>query len=364
MIGRLVWVNVGNRPLRSLLSVLMIAVPVTLILTLIGLSTGFIEDSRKRQSGVGADILVKSPGSSPIGFSNATIPDKLVDKLAEEPHVAQAMGEVVAPIGGFDFIAGIDPSAFRRMSGGFDLEAGHNFRSPDDIMVTSWYADQRKLRPGSSLKELAHEWHVAGIVRPGKLGNIFAQIGPLQQVEGGAGHVSQIFIKLDNPANVNEVVAQLKKKYVGYPVMSMAELTSLISADNIPMLKPFLDVIIGIGVIIGFLVVSLSMYMAVLQRTREIGILKSLGARNSFIMGLILSESFLLGLGGTILGIVFSYGTRFAIHAFMPASLPQAIVYTWWPIAGAVAMGAALLGALYPGMLAVRQDPIEALAYE
>ena len=46
------------------------------------------------------------------------------------------------------------------------------------------------------------------------------------------------------------------------------------------------------------------------------------------------------------------------------ASLPQVIVYSWWPRAGAIAMGAALLGALYPGMLAVRQDPIEALAYE
>jgi ABC-type antimicrobial peptide transport system permease subunit len=48
----------------------------------------------------------------------------------------------------------------------------------------------------------------------------------------------------------------------------------------------------------------------------------------------------------------------------VPASLPQAIVPTWWPIAGAIAVGAALLGALYPGWLAVRQDPIEALAYE
>jgi ABC-type antimicrobial peptide transport system permease subunit len=81
-------------------------------------------------------------------------------------------------------------------------------------------------------------------------------------------------------------------------------------------------------------------------------------------MGMILAEAFCLGLGGTIFGILLSYGSRAAIHAVMPASLPQAIVYTWWPIAGSIAMGAALLGALYPGMLAVRQDPIEALAYE
>jgi putative ABC transport system permease protein len=106
------------------------------------------------------------------------------------------------------------------------------------------------------------------------------------------------------------------------------------------------------------------MYMAVLQRTREIGILKSLGASKAFVMGIILAEAFALGLGGTLVGIVLSFGTRWIMLTLMPASLPQAIVPSWWPIAGLIAMGAALLGALYPGMVAVRQDPIEALAYE
>jgi len=347
-----------------MLSVLMIAVPVTLILTLIGLSNGFVEDSRKRQAGVGADILFKPQGSNPMSFSNATMPNKLVEKLATEPHVVQAMGEVVAPVGGFDAIMGIDSAAFDRMSGGFQFLSGHTFSGPDDLLVDSWYADQKHVQVGSPLKLLSHDWRVAGVVEPGKLGHVFAQMVPLQQIEGGEGRVSQIYIKLDRPESADESVEYLRRKYEGFPVMSMAELQSLISVDNIPMLKPFLNVIMGIGVVIGFLVVSLSMYMAVLQRTREIGILKSLGATTGFIMGLILAEAFCLGLGGTIFGIIFSYGTRAAIHAVMPASLPQAIVYAWWPRAGAIAMGAALLGALYPGMMAVRQDPIEALAYE
>ena len=92
--------------------------------------------------------------------------------------------------------------------------------------------------------------------------------------------------------------------------------------------------IIGIGVVIGFAVVCLSMYMAVLQRTREIGILKSLGASKGFILGIILSEALMLGVGGTILGIVMSYGASRLIHALEPASLPMVIVYEWWWIAG------------------------------
>ena len=350
--------------MRTLLSVLLIGVPVTLILTLIGLSNGFVEDSRKRAAGIGADIRITPPGSNVLSFSNATMPNKLVELLGEEPHVAQAMGTVVAPIGGFDALIGIDPAAFNRMSGGFIFDAGHTFQSPNDILVDSWYADQRNVKAGSTLNVLGRDWHVAGIVEPGKLGHLFVQMNALQELQGGVGHVSQIFLKLDSPSNLKEAIDELTRKYDSYKIVSMAELQSLISVDNLPLLKPFLNTVLGIGVVIAFAVVSLSMYMAVLQRTREIGILKSLGARNSFVMGLILAEAFLMGLGGTILGIVLTYGTQFAIHHVMPASLPQAVVYWWWPIAGGIAMGAALLGAVYPGMLAVRQDPIEALAYE
>jgi ABC-type lipoprotein release transport system permease subunit len=71
-----------------------------------------------------------------------------------------------------------------------------------------------------------------------------------------------------------------------------------------------------------------------------------------------------MGIGGTIVGIALSYVSRAALHQFVPASLPQAIVFAWWPKVLGIALGSALLGAIYPGMIAVRQDPIEALAYE
>jgi putative ABC transport system permease protein len=106
------------------------------------------------------------------------------------------------------------------------------------------------------------------------------------------------------------------------------------------------------------------MYMAVLQRTREIGILKSLGGSKPFILQIILTEALVLGLGGTILGIIMSYGAYWLIHALVPASLPMIIVYRWWPIAGAITLIGTALGSLYPGLTAAAHDPIEALAYE
>jgi putative ABC transport system permease protein len=347
-----------------MLSILLIAGPVTMILTLIGMSHGFVDESKKRYAGVGADILFRAPGSSLMSFSSATLPAKLVDVLAGEPHIAQATGIVVQPTTGFDSLQGIDIAAFNRMSGGFTFVQGHSFQAPDDILLDTYEADQQHVRAGATINVMHQNWHVAGIVEPGKLGHQFVQLPVLQDLIGATGKLTQIYLKLDNRKNTGEVIAYLHRKYENYPVFSMEELQTMLSVDNIPMLSTFLHVVIGISIVFGFGVVSLSMYMAVLQRTREIGILKSLGASSALVMELILIESFILGLGGTIIGILLSFVSRAVMLTVAPASFPQAIVPIWWPIAGSIAMGAALLGALYPGMMAVRQDPIEALSYE
>jgi putative ABC transport system permease protein len=58
-----------------------------------------------------------------------------------------------------------------------------------------------------------------------------------------------------------------------------------------------------------------------------------------------------------------SFGTKWLMDAFAP-TLPTAIVQDWWAIAGLIALVGALIGAIYPGLKAARQDPIEALAYD
>jgi len=102
----------------------------------------------------------------------------------------------------------------------------------------------------------------------------------------------------------------------------------------------------------------------VLERTREIGVLKALGASPGYILNILLRETTLLAIGGSVLGIALAYVTRFAIARLVPGSLIQDIVYVWWPIAAGLAIVGALLGAVYPGLKAARQDAIEALAYE
>jgi putative ABC transport system permease protein len=363
VILKLVGENVRHRPLRTLLSVLLIAVPVTLILTLVGLSRGYLEDAAKRTRGVGADLIIRPPNSSMMQFTGNTISPGIIDFIRKQPHIAIATGVVAYPFGGWNEVTGIIPDEFEKLTGGFTYLEGRGLQGLDDILFDTFYAEQTKAKVGQTVQVINHTWHLVGIIEPGKLSHLFVLASRLQELSASHGY-ARVYIKLDDKHYLAEVKKNIEEKLPGYPLYPMEELVSLISIDRIPYLKPFINVIIGVGVLIAFAVVSLSMYMAILQRTREIGILKSLGATRGFILQIIMVEAMFMALGGTILGIALSFGTRWAIMHLVPASLPQAIVPTWWPIAGAIVVGASILGSLYPGTIAVRHDPIEALAYE
>ena len=364
MTAKLVLENLKHKPMRSLLSILLIGVPVTLILCLVGLSHGFLEDSQRRTRGIGADVIVRPPGSTLLTLSGG-ISDKIVDWLGKQPHVKMAVGAVNQPVQGITLGAtGIDLKQFNRMSGGFTYLHGGPFQAPGDVIIDQFYADQQRAHVGDRIVILNTPWRVSGIIEGGKLAHIVFPLGVLQEKTSHIGQVSQIYLKLDDVANTAAVVQDLKEKLPDYPIYSMAEFTSLYNVNNIPALREFIIVIMAIGVIIGFAVVLLSMYMAVLQRTREIGILKSLGASQVFILRIILTEAVILGMGGTILGIAMSFGACWLIRTVEPASIPMVIVPFWWPIAGVVTLIGTALGALYPGLSAARHDTIEALAYE
>jgi putative ABC transport system permease protein len=363
---KLVFENLKHKPVRTALSVFLIAIPVTLILTLVGLSEGLLQDSARRAKGVGADVWVRPPGSSVFTLSGAPWPEQMVGALAKEPHVVAAMGMINHPVSSTTHVAGINLDSFNRMSGGFKYLEGGPFREPDDVILDQPYAQQNQVRVGDHINLLNHEWRVCGIVEPGKLSHIFLPMKVVQQLSGNTGKITQVFLKVDKPEDIKKVISELKAKAPDWNVYSIQEFMSQLTVSNVQggMLNNFINVMVSIGVVIGFAVVLLSMYMAVLQRTREIGILKSLGASRWFILQIILVEAIVMGFFGTVLGIVFSYGARWLIITLYPASLTEAVVYAWWPRAGIITLLVVTLGAMYPGLSAARQDPIEALAYE
>lgn len=365
MTGRLVFENLAHKPTRTLLSILLIAVPVTLILCLVGLSQGMTNESLRRARSIGADISVRPPGSTIFTLGGA-MPDQVVTALAQMPHVKMAMGVVNQSVGPMIYATGLDLKQFTAMSGGFTYLQGGPFQTPDDVIIDEYYALQKHKRVGDPIEILNRTWRICGIIESGKLQRIVFALDVLQKKTSNVGRISQVYLKLDDPANTDEVLRYIKGQpdWQEYSVYSMPEFLSLVSTTDPGGLKAFTAVVVGIGVVIGFLVAYLSMYMAVLQRTREIGILKSLGASNAFILSTILAEAGVQGLGGCVFGIVLSFGARWLIHFLVPASLTMEIVQQWWPLASAIVLTATVFGALYPGLGAARQDPIEALAYE
>lgn len=367
MINKLILENLKHRWVRTVLSALVVGVQVMSILTLIGLSRGLLKDAADRMKGTGADIILKPQAGAALSLSSGQLNEKFVPFVAKQPHVTQAVGVLSLSVSStFLAINGVNIHDFARITPGFKfISGGLPNNDPDGMIVDAYYAREHRIHVGDVVNLLNHDWHVTGIIEGGVLARLIVDLSRLQWASANGGKISEILVKLDDPSRVNEEVAALDNTFQGtMKALSMADILSQFSISNLPSLQAFIWVIVTLAVVVGFLVVFLSMYTAVLERTREIGILKALGAQPGTIVGILIREALLLALAGCVMGIILSFGAKALIMSIVPASLQVVSVPDWWPIAAAIAIVGAILGAIYPGLKAARQDAIEALAYD
>ncbi len=367
MMNQMIVANLTRRPVRSLISIVAVTLEVTLILLIVGLALGLLRDSRQRQAGIGADVVVMPPGSSYIvGVTGAPMPIKVGEILAGLPHVI-----VVAPVvtqvstaGTLEVIAGIDLNSYEKLSGPFQFVAGRRFEGPDECMVDDVSARAKHIKVGDTVDILSHPFRVSGIVEAGKGARKFVAIGALQDLIGAQGKATIFYLKVDEPSHADWVVDEIKHvPGMGhYVATSMAYYLSMMTTSRYPGVSQFIDFVIAISVIIGFLVIFQSMYTAVIERTREIGILKAMGASKVYIVNVILRETVLLAMVGILAGIAFSLAVRAGIDG--RTTLRVVVTGGWILKTTAIAIGGAVLGALYPAYKAAQKDPIDALAYE
>ena len=358
--------NLLHRPLRTLITIVAVGAEFFLVVIIVGLTTGILTETAKRIEGVGADLMLQPPASNFfLAFSGAPMTIKIGEKLREIPHV-----EAVAPVllqfntsGGLDTVYGIDLESFNAVSHGFVYHAGGPFQQPSDILVDDWYAAAKDLKVGDTLRLFENDFTVRGIVEHGKGARLFVPIERLQELSAAHDKASLFFIRCDDPQNIERVEREILQLFPRYQLRAVHEFFTMMTSSRLPGLATFVNSMIALALAVGFLVIFLAMYTTILERTREIGILKSMGASKLDIVRLVLREALILCLVGVAAGVGFSYGGRALLKEAFP-TLTILISVGWLLKAGVLAVVSGAVGAAYPAWLAARQDTIVALGYE
>jgi len=361
--AQLLWGNIAARPLRAFLSILAITIQVFLVLMIVGLTTGVVSEWGKRVEGVGADILVQPPNSSMfLAFSRAVLPESLAEKIAKLPGVDEVAPTLtLTDQKSFVLVYGIDYQRFNGLSRGFLFRSGRPFESADEAIADDIVAQSKHLKVSDKVTLLNHEFTICGIVAHGKGARYFIPLKTAQDITGADQRVSMLYVR--SKGDIEAAREQILGVAPGNGVKSVAEYTTLMNSSNLPELKPFIRTMVAIGMVISFLVVLLNMHTMVMERTREIGILKTLGSSRLDIVKLLLGETLVLALLGGLCGIVIT----FTVEAILKETTPtlQILITPGW-LGGALllALAGAAAGAVYPALRAASSDPVVALAYE
>jgi putative ABC transport system permease protein len=368
MTNQFVLANVLHRPMRALVSVLAISLEVLMILMVVGISKGMIVETAERQNGIGNDIFLRPP-NAPIIFSTGSVRIPILDgeRLESIPEI-RAVSPVLTQLetsDGLVNIFGIDYPSFVEVSGGFTFRAGGPFSGPDtdEIMIDDLYQKTKRLKVGDLHTLKGKTFKVCGVVRNGKGGRVFVPIQTLQELTGWTGQATMMLIKCHDPSQVETAIQEIQRILPNHQVNSSQEWVSLLMNTSPPGLDLFIYVVIGTAVVIGSFAIFLSMYTTIAERTRDIGILKSLGASKGYIVNVILRESIALGLFGLVLGVVLTLAGRALIQSLIPT---QKVLLSaeWVLISAGLVVVSGVVGALYPAVQAASKDPLLALDYE
>jgi putative ABC transport system permease protein len=366
--NKLIFANLLHRPVRSIISVLAVAIEVVMILSIVAIFMGMLDDQKQRVNGIGADLVVSPSNASFLnGVSGAPMSAKIAEVFRRMPHVTAASPVMAnfSMTGSVEILYGIDYPSYNALKP-FTWVAGGPFQGPYDVIVDDVYArTDGGHHVGDYIMILKHSFRICGIVESGKGGRRLMPIETYGELTGSDGKASMVYLKSDSQENLEAIRQEVlsTRGLEGYKVVPMSEVVSMYSPSKFPGFDLALNVVIWIAVIVGFLVIFQTMYTAVLERTREIGILKSMGASKPSIVGMVLRECAALAVAGVLVGIAATYGVRAFLSIKHPAFSFE--LTGLWMLKGAgIAFAGALLGALYPAWMAARKDPIDALAYE
>ncbi|MDQ3322602.1 MAG: ABC transporter permease [Acidobacteriota bacterium] len=366
--NNLVFSNMLHRPARTAVSVLGIAVGVLLIVFTVGLANGTLREQAKREANVGAEIMLCASNCLGVtGSASLSLPVSLTDDIKSVEGV-----ETAVPIGqnsvsaadnntGSRIIEGINFDEYASVAGLRIVEGREFSGGGGEVITDTAFQNQKKSKIGDIIKLYDRDFTIVGTYEPAAGARIKLPLGEMQAQLGGEGKASAFLVKVGQAADSEQVARNLQAKFPDNRVILTRDIEELYMA-GIPALNVFLNVIIGVAAVISALVVLLTMYTTVTERTRQIGIMKSLGMSNRAIAWIVTQEALLITFCGIVGGILLTIILRFLLTRV--TTLEVELSPLVWTITLIVGLVGGALGALYPALRAARLDAVEALSYE
>ena len=351
--------NLFYRKTRTVTTMIGVALGVLLVVLTVGIAHGFLHDQGRRNAAVTAEIIMGPPGST-FGLSlnpTLSLPLDLAGQIQSIDGVKDAV-----PVGQYlsgHVIDGIEFESFKRVSE-IQIVEGRPPQSGDETIIDRIQQKRNKLKVGDEMEIFDRPFRIVGIFEPESLARIKVPLATMQQFLNRP-LCSMLLVKLTDPARQEEVAARIKDQFPKHSVTLTRDLPILIGR-GIPALQTFLSVVIALSIIVSSLVILLTMYTTVAERTRQIGVLKSLGASKFWIAGEIEKEALLISALGVVAGSALAIAGKFAITRLTPISVELEPLWLFYALGLGLLAGA--LGALYPALRAANQDPVTALAYE
>ena len=226
------------------------------------------------------------------------------------------------------------------------ITQGHGLTDGNQIIVDPVWIKERKAHIGSTLQVWEKEFTVVGIYEPPGGARVKMPLSTMQEQFSSAGHATAILVGCVDPNQQETIAGRIKEKFPDDQLIMTRDLPELY-ATGVPALNVFLKVVIGVAAAISMLVILLAMYTTVTERTRQIGILKSLGMSKTKIAWVIEQEAIVVSFLGVVAGIIFAMGARLAIMKF--TNLIVALEARWIAMAFLIGL-LGTIGALYPAI--------------
>ncbi|MBX3245357.1 MAG: ABC transporter permease [Acidobacteria bacterium] len=364
----LVFSNMMHRPARTVVSILGIAVGVLLIVFTVGLANGSIREQARRDANVGAELRVSASGSIGIGGPDAfRLLDSLPAEIAKVKGVRSAVGigqnSVDAPDNntGKRTVDGINFDEYAAISGLRVIDGRAFTPGTDEVIIDSAWQRQKGYKVGDTTPIYERQFKIVGIYEPAGGPRIKMSLDSMQKQLGSENKISSVLVAIDANTTIEETGLRLQEAFPDLQVVKLSDLEELYMS-GMPAMNIFLNVFIGIAAAISALVILLTMYTTVTERTRQIGILKSLGMSNGKIAWTITQEALIISLGGIIVGLILTVVMRYGLNLI--TTLEVEISPTVVATVVIIGLIGGALGAFYPAMRAAKLDAVEALSYE